>query len=61
MFNWSEDHLYWSNFLQNPYFNDLQPDKLLIKVDTIVLFVSLSLVRENQREWDKKKFHKIPT
>ena len=22
MFNWSEVHLYRSNFLQNPYFND---------------------------------------
>ena len=30
--------------------NDLQLAKLLTKVDTIVLFVSVSLVRENQRE-----------
>ena len=22
VFNWSEDHLYWSNFLQNPYFSE---------------------------------------
>ena len=21
VFNWSEVHLYWSNFLQNPYFS----------------------------------------